>query len=263
MRRLALVPIALTASLALGPPAWGAGNICSPPLPAGTDFFSSSEGSGTIMLPGFPAPLPFFVCGPTSISRGSPVDGPSPGQCTIPTEIVSMTLDGVFDPCGIGSPIHIIEDPSTMSTGQVVSNTLGGLPGTSFFDVYTLVDIPALAVFGAPHYVRVSAHAISLADAESLAHLPPGATTPGGPPCVEPGDDYYAAGYPDNHEHIPCPKHPICCQLECGRIIRVSDRTCQRFNGVPLAITQCPELCLGQPTGILRKSWGGLKIHYR
>ena len=263
MKRLALAFTALMAAQCLGPPAFGAGNICSPPLPAGTDYFSSSEGSGRITVPGFPAPLPFFVCGPVSITRSAPVAGPASGQCTIPTEIVSMTLDGIFDPCGISTPIHIIEDPGIMSTGQVVSNLAGELPGTSFFDVYTLVDLPALAVLGAPHHVKVFAHAVSLADAESLAHLPPGASTPGGTPCVNPGDDYYSAGYPNDHEHIPCPKHAICCQLECGAIVRVSDRTCHRFNGIPLSTTDCQQVCIGQPTPASRRSWGSLKMFYR
>ena len=263
MKRLALTCIALVGYLCLGPPSFAAGNICSPPLPPGTDFFNSSEGSGSIMIPGFPAPLPFVVCGPTTITRGTPTSGPSAGQCTIPTEIVSMSLTGIFDPCGLNTPIRIIEDPILMSLGQVVSNLSGELPGTSFFDVYTLVDIPALGAFGIPHHVKVFAHAVSLSNADSLAHLPPGATTPGGPPCVMPGDDYYAAGFPDDHVHIPCPPHAICCLLECGQQIRVSQQTCQQLHGVPLAGGDCRQLCLDQPTPLRPTTWGRLKGFYR
>ena len=262
MRPLPLFVIALIGLMSTGPPALGAGNICSPPLPAGTDFFSSSEGSGTIQLPGFPAPLPFFVCGPTTITRGSPVVSGS-GDCSIPTEIISMTLTGVLDPCGLNTPIKIIEHPGIMSTGVVVSNAIGELPGTSFFDVYTLVDIPALAIFGEPNYVKLFAHSVSLGSAQVLAHLPPGAATPGGPPCVMPGDDYYAAGFPDDHVHIPCPPPAICCQLPCGQVVRVSDQTCHRFNGSPLPIGNCQPLCLDQPTAIRTSTWGRLKEFYR
>ncbi len=262
MKRFGFVPIALAVLLSPGVPAFSAGNICSPPLPPATDSFLNSEGSGAIPVPGFPAPLPFLVCGPTTITRGSPTDGPMPGQCTIPTEIVSMTLTGVFDPCGFAVPITIIEDPGMMSTGEVVSNLAGELPGTSFFDVHTLIDIPALGIFGAPYFVTVVAHSASLGGVDSLAHLPPGATTPGGTPCVEAGDDYYASGFPD-HEHIPCPKHAVCCVLECGNIVRVSDRTCERFHGFPQPLGSCPELCAGQPTPGRNTSWGRLKINYR
>lgn len=262
MKRIALILFALVGIACLALPPVRAASICSPPLLGGGDFFPNSEGSGTIMIPGI-GPVPFFVCGPSSISRGDPVAGPAPGQCTIPTEIVAMTLTGVLDPCGFNTPILFSEDPGIMSIGEVVSNLAGELPGTSFFDVYTLVDIPLFAVFGMPYYVKVYAHAVSLGGVDSLAHLPPGATTPGGPPCVEEGDDYYAAGFPDDHEHIPCPKHAICCRLDCGQVIRVSDRTCQRFHGQPLIGQQCPQMCAAQPTSLMRKSWGSMKTLYR
>ena len=262
MKRIATTFLALAGIACLALPPVRAASICSPPVPAGGDFFSSSEGSGTIMIPGI-GPVPFFVCGPTSIMRGDPVAGPGGGQCTIPTEIVAMTLTGVLDPCGFNTPIKFSEDPGLMSTGEVVSNLAGDLPGTSFFDVFTLVDIPLFAVFGMPYSVKMYAHAVSLGGADSLAHLPPGAATPGGPPCVEPGDDYYAAGFPDDHDHIPCPKHAICCYLPCGRVIRVSDRTCHRFNGQPLIGQECEPVCADQPTSLIRKSWGALKTYYR
>ena len=262
MKRLAPTCIALTGLLCLGPPSFAAGNICTPPLPSGTDYFSSSEGSGVISIPIF-GPLPFVVCGPTTITRGTPVNGPLAGQCTIPTEIISMTLTGILDPCGLNTPIKIVENPGIMSTGQVVSNLGGELPGTSFFDVYTLVDIPALAAFGVPHYVKVFAHAASLGGVDSLAHLPPGAASPGGPPCVMPGDDFYAAGFPDDHLHIPCPPHAICCELECGKVIRVSQLTCQKLHGRSLGNSNCQQLCVDQPTYLRPTTWGSLKSFYR
>ncbi len=254
MKLIALTTI-LLGWAAFAPPALA--SICS--LPPATDSFASTEGAGTILLPGFPGPLPFFVCGPTSITRGSPADN-GDGSCTIPTEIVSMTLTGVFDPCGLNTPIRIIEDSGMLSTGSVKSNTAGDLPGYSFFDVFTRVDIPGLAIFGMPHFVHVVAHSEKLAGDDSLNHLPPGASTPGGPECVEPGDDYYAAGYPDDHEHIPCPPK-ACCRLECGALLKVSPRTCQRFNGT--IVDHCTELCAGQPTLLTPRSWGRLKLMYR
>jgi len=254
MKRVAFLSFVLSCILGLSP-RFATANICS--LPPATDSFSSTEGSGTISTPfGL---LPFFVCGPTSITRGAPTDN-GDGSCTIPTEIVSMTLTGVFDPCGAYSgPIQIVEDPGTMSTGSVTSNTAADLPGTSFFDVYTLVDIPSLAIAAMPYYVHVDAHSVKLGGVDSLNHLPPGAATPGGPECVEPGDDYYASGFPD-HEHIPCPPKG-CCQLECGLRIKVSERTCHRFNGI--VVDNCQELCVGQPTPTLPRSWGSLKVLYR
>ena len=257
MKRLAFVSTILLGFLPLAPPK-ATGDICS--LPPATDSFGSTEASGTIPTPF--GPLPFFACGPTTITRGTPAAN-ADGSCTIPTEIISMTLTGVFDPCGLYSgPIRIIEDPApaVMSTGAVTSNLVGDLPATSFFDVYTLVDIPSLAIVAMPHYVKVFAHSVKLGGLPLLNHLPPGASAPGGPECVEPGDDYYAAGFPDDHEHIPCPPKG-CCQLECGRIIKVSERTCQRFHGQPVG--GCLELCAGQPTLLQSRSWGSLKLYYR
>lgn len=254
MKRLAFVSVMLASILGLAPRAASA-DICS--LASSTDSFGSTEGSGRIPTPF--GPLPFFVCGPTTITRGSPTAN-GDGSCTIPTEIVSMTLTGVFDPCGpFSGPIRIVEDPGIMSTGAITSNTAGDLPATSFFDVYTRIDIPSLAIAGMAHTVHVDAYSEKLGGI-GLNHLPPGAATPGGEECVEPGDDYYAAGYPDDHEHIPCPPKG-CCQLECGRIIKVSPRTCHRFNGIP--VDGCVELCQGQPTPAKTRSWGSLKVYYR
>ena len=261
MKRLVRACIATVGLMCLGAPAFAtgtpAGSICT--LPPATDSFSSSEGWGIIPTP--VGPLPFAVCGPTTIVRGAPVS--SGTSCTIPTEIVSMTLTGLFDPCGLNTPIRIIEDPGIMSTGAIVTPD-GDLPASSFFDVFTLVDIPGLGILGMPHYVKVFANSVKLAT-DSLNHLPPGATTPGGPGCVEPGDDYYAAGFgAPGHEHIPCPPKELgCCLLPCGRLLKVSERTCQHLHGQITQGQGCLELCRDQPSPALRRSWGTVKSYYR
>ncbi len=262
MKRVCL--IGLLALLAAPSPSWPGAFICD--LPAGSDNFSDSEGVGRIPVPGIPEGLPFAVCGPTTITRDVPTPRDSTGSCTIPTEIVSMTLTGVFDPCGVltgsGHPITITEDPADASTGEIRSDPTGGLPGMSFFDVYTLVDIPDLSIFGLDHDVHL--------EEDSLDAVPPGAPTPGGPECIEPGEDVYddsAPGVPPSHAHIPCPQK-LCCALFCpnsGQFVylHLSPAACEILHGQPFE-GDCPFLCPGQePTAVEPRSWGSVKGIYR
>lgn len=255
MKSLALVlSTAACAAMLASVPAHGGGTICS--LPAGSDFFTDSEGVGVLPVPGFGF-IPFAACGPTIVTRGEPVAGPGPSQCTIPTEIVAMTLMGVAAPCdpmfpflpGPNLPLLIIEDPGVASTGAVLSDSTGGLPATSFFDVATLVTVGAGPPF--PYVVHVVA--------DTLRGVPPGSATPGGPPCLQPGEDAYEAGYP-LHEHRPCPQK-ICCQLPCGVRMHLSCHACREiFNGECYE-GDCPFLCASQ--AVEKGTWGRVKSIYR
>lgn len=249
MIRLVLVFIALTsfASTAL------ATDACPP---AGVTLFDDSEGYGEVNVPGIPTPLPFIACGPATIERGDPVFMTPPDPvCTIPTEIVSMTLTGVFDPCGMSPfanlPVSITLAPSPPSIGSIESDT-GHFPARSFFDVFTIVDINgAMPPAPIPHMVTVTE--------DPLDAIPPGSATPGGPPCVMPGDDVYEAGFPA-HEHNPCPPK-FCCELPCGDKILMSQRACQRLHGVPNP-GPCQPLC-PENVPVEPSTWGEIKHTYQ
>lgn len=247
MIRLVLVFIAL---MSFAPAAW-ATDACPP---AGVTLFEDSEGYGEVNVPGFPTLLPFIACGPAVIERGSPVFTPPPG-CTIPTEIVSMSLTGIFDPCGTSPfanlPVTITLAPAPPSLGSIMSVD-GHFPASSFFDVFTIVDINgAMPPAPIPHMTTVTE--------DPLDAIPPGSATPGGPPCVMPGDDVYEAGFPA-HEHNPCPPK-FCCQLPCGDKISMTQRACQRLHGVP-NMGPCDALCPGQVL-VKPSTWGEIKHTYR
>jgi len=264
MTRRMWITLVLAVSLCLGSQALAGGIICT--LPAGTDVFLDTEGVGEIPVPGFPGLLPFFVCGPTTIVRGDPVPGPGTDECTIPTEIVSMSLTGVLDPCGTsgsvpigGLPITIsipavTLPPLPLSLGAVFSDPSGGLPATSFFDVFSEVKVGSGPL--PPPFLHV---VDSLAAVPALVALPPGSESPGGPECVMPGDDVYEKGFPA-HKHVPCPPK-LCCQLPCGFRVHVSLRSCQEFGGFPTP-EHCQPLCPGN-VSVQQETWGKTKQIYR
>ena len=235
--------------------------ICS--LPGGSDIFLDSEGVGFVFVPADALPHVFVVCGPTTIVRSDPTPGPLPGQCTIETEIVSMSLTGVFDPCDPMNPVllgpalpitfsipEVTLPPLPLSTGLVISDLTGGLPAESFFDVFTEVAIGAMPPF---------VHAVDSIAAVPLNNLPPGSSAPGGEECVKPGEDVYEKGFPA-HRHVPCPPK-LCCQLPCGFRVHISLESCQRLNGFPTP-EHCQPLCPGN-VATEQQSWGKVKRLYK
>jgi hypothetical protein len=248
MIRIPIVSLAVIAPLCLASIAFGQGPGC-PPGPA-LDSLGDTEANGMMPVPGIPVPLPFYACGPTVITRGAPSPPDPAGVCTIPTEIVSMSLTGILDPGGMNIPITIDENPAVASPGSITSGPSGSLPAYSTFTVNTLVTIPGFPTF--PEVVTVVE--------PDLAGIPPGSTTPGGPDCVERGEDVYAAGFPA-HEHIPCPEK-ICCLLPLpnGRRIHLSERTCQRLQG-QVVPGPC-ERCFPGQTPVTPSTWGEIKNVY-
>jgi len=118
-----------------------------PPIPPGTDAFPSTailviEDLSAIGTPPRVVRLSSAGEPPTVVDRQPEM------SATIPTEIVSMSLTGVFDPTGalVGN-VHLNALMPTMGmieNVEVDPATCAFMSGDSFFDVFVDVDLPAL-----------------------------------------------------------------------------------------------------------------------
>jgi hypothetical protein len=119
------------------------------PCPAaGEDTFNVSM--GVFVLDTVIGKRVVITEGPVTISRGEPDTGFPDGHCEIQTEVVSMTLTGVFDPAGSALPVTITLDPTTPSLGQIISSHDGGgqpaFPNSSSLDLHFVADITGFGV---------------------------------------------------------------------------------------------------------------------
>jgi hypothetical protein len=166
-----------------------------------------------------------------------------------------MRLQGVIgDPCAVPAQGVIVElDPSIPSIGYIISDSDTSATGSSCFAVASLVISKGDTI---PHF---DPSVCNLA----LDAIPPGATSPGGPPCLEKGDDAYSQGFPDMHDHNPCPQQ-LCCQLPTGCVICTTEQVCHQIGGFPVT-SLCKEqgnIFCEKPIEVEPDTWGRVKSKY-
>ncbi|MCP4251411.1 MAG: hypothetical protein GY778_30615, partial [bacterium] len=175
-------------------------SIChenGPPCPPeGSDQFADTHAAFIMDIPGI-GPRPIVANGPTTVRRAQPEFLPD-GGCYIETEIVELSLVGLFDPGAAcpGSPtqpsiVTVDLDPSLPTRGAIVSSAAGGqpdYPDDSQFNVNVIVSI---------HGVGTYEHTVDLGNTLTRADLW------SDPPCVDPEGPYVPPS--NDHAHIPCP----------------------------------------------------------
>jgi hypothetical protein len=238
---------------------------CNPCPPAGTDIFDDTEAVFVFDPPGLPPARAIVAHGPTEVWRGPPqVARDGSGACTIETEIIELSLSGVYDPGCSAVPVTVSLDTTIASNGGIASSDSAGqaaFPDTSVFSaVNVMISITAVGTF--PHVVN---------DLESLL---PDANLWTEPPCLAPDENPYQAGFPA-HSHIPCPQPtlPGCCQLPApeGGCLVTRESTCAllggTFEGEGTVCTKadcwvpCDPVAVDE--SIEESSWGRVKSRYR
>ncbi|MFC1573436.1 FlgD immunoglobulin-like domain containing protein, partial [Candidatus Eisenbacteria bacterium] len=219
---------------------FGDGNACLPGLchPAGpvcphggTDHFDETQAAFVFHVPGEPEPRPIIASGPTTVERSFPDFLPD-GHCEIQTEIVELSLVGVYDPgleCSGGTPlpVTVVLDPAQPTLGTIISSDDGAgdpdYPDDSQFNVNVLITVGGEGPY--PHSV-------------DLGNLLQSGDLWGDPPCVDPGGPYQPPS--NDHAHIPCPPGDPptgCCMLPAalgGGCFVTHEQICLLFGGIYL-----------------------------
>ncbi len=145
MRSPRLLPVFLLGACIVAAPT-AVADMGDPFPPAGQDVFNSIFSHQALEILSNPFGIPVgdlpnvSFSGPTVVNRADPELGPG-GLYQIPTEMISMDLDGSFG--FVNATIH--ESATRSSVGLVRELTPGGAPGTfladSFFDVFFEIEI--------------------------------------------------------------------------------------------------------------------------
>jgi hypothetical protein len=197
-----------------------------------------------------------IAVGPTKIVRSDPVFDPLDDHCTIDTEIIQMSLVGVFDPGGMSVfPTTVELNPSIPSVGQIISGAGPSFPDSSWFDVNVIVTVGPMP----PETLHIEI--ANILDDDNLwgAQETDECESYRDPFCPNPRP--YGPICPDSlclKNHFPVPDIPnpdcICCTI----------------HGFLLPITISPTMCeagllgtCGGASTTEKRSWGAIKSLYR
>lgn len=222
------VPNPCTQDDALGPP-------CPPP---GLDIFDDTWAAFWLDVPGLNlGPRAVIAHGPTAVLRSHRMFEPH-GPCIIDTEILELSLTGVFNP-DCRDPLNQYDvtirlDPQMRTLGTIYSSENGfgdpDFPAESFFDVFVEIDIDGHGTF--THEVAELGNLLH--DGDLWAD----------PPCVHPSDPYQPPS--NDHAHIPCPDSlpPTGCCVLGPNEFYTYEVLCDALGGTYLGDNvDCPDGC--------------------
>ncbi|MFC1573231.1 FlgD immunoglobulin-like domain containing protein [Candidatus Eisenbacteria bacterium] len=191
-------------------------NIChpyGPPCaPLGCDHFDSTTAVFLFRPVGLGREI-IIATGPTTVVREAPLIVPPDGHCEIETEMIELHLEGIYDPAGCDPSQHtplpvVIELDTTRVTRGLIRSShddAGNPDFPDYSDFHVFVDV---TIEGLGRYKHEIPGLVNTLDSDNLWHYPP---------CLEPDESPYEAGYPnDGHLHLPCPTEqprPGCCRL--------------------------------------------------
>ena len=178
-------------------------------------------------------------------------------HCVIDTEIVQMSLIGVFDPGGMNIyPTTIELDPSVASVGQIISGPGPSFPDSSWFDVHVVVTVGPMP----PETLQI--HLTNILDDDNLwgAQVTDECESYRDPSCPNPRP--YGPVCPDSlclKNHFPVPDIP---NPEC---------LCCIINGYELPFPISPTMCefgfgggtCSSASATEKRSWGMIKCLFR